>query len=126
MARILLVDDSKFVITALRTFLGAEGHEVVATGGDGDEGVELYREHRPDLTMLDVTMPNKSGRECLEDILQFDELASVLMCSAVKQRSVIMECLKIGAKGYVEKPLKLQDEMFRAELRGHIEKALEK
>ena len=124
MARIILVDDSVFITTALANFLETDGHQVVATGENGFEGVALYKDHKPDLAMLDITMPNKDGRSCLTEILEHDPLARVLMVSAIKARPVIMECLTAGAKGYVEKPLRLHDEGFCTGFRETIEMAL--
>lgn len=112
MARILVVDDSDYLANEIRKFLEAEQHEVVALGKDGNEGVVLFKEHKPDLALLDITMPNKDGRDCLNEILAFDNKAKVLMVSAVKDSDIIMDCLKNGAKGFVEKPLRLRDEEF--------------
>ncbi len=124
MARVMLVDDSAFMRASLTTFVEADGHQVVATGENGFEGVALYKEHKPDLTMLDITMPNKDGRSCLKEILEHDPHARVLIVSAIKARPVIIECLTLGAKGYVEKPLQLYDEEFCAEFRERIAMAL--
>jgi len=126
MARLLLVDDSQFLVKQIRKVLEAEGHEVVAEGSDGIEGVALYLEHRPDLTLLDITMPNKDGRQCLEEILSADENARVVIVSAVKDRKMIMSCLNLGARGFIEKPLKFNDEVFCDEFRGAVTEAIEK
>ncbi len=71
-----------------------------------------------------ITASNKDGRSCLIDILEHDPHARVLMVSAIKARPVVVECLTVGAKGYVEKPLRLHDEEFCTEFRGTIEMAL--
>jgi two-component system chemotaxis response regulator CheY len=110
MARILLVDDSKFIAQVLKKTLEAGGHEVVDIGTDGVEGFELFKEHKPDLSLLDITMPNRDGRDCLEDILKYDENARVIMISAIKEQEVINFCLNIGAKGFINKPLSLGSE----------------
>jgi two-component system chemotaxis response regulator CheY len=105
MARIIVVDDSKFIVQVLKKTLESDGHEVVAMGTDGVEGYDLFKEHEPDLTLLDITMPNRDGRDCLEDILKHDEHARVIMISAIKEQEVIDFCLNIGAKGFINKPL---------------------
>lgn len=125
MARILVVEDSEFLAKAIRGFLEGEGHEVVAVAGDGFEGLELFKQHSPDLTMLDITMPGMDGRSCLEEIRALDGSARVLMVSAVQSRSAIIGCLSAGARGYVEKPLRLHDEAFRDEFRATIQKAID-
>ncbi len=124
MARIMLVDDSTSIIALLTRFLETDGHQVVAIGENGFEGVALYKDHKPDLTMLDITMPSKDGRSCLKEILEHDPHARVLIVSAIKARPVIMECLTLGAKGYVDKPLQFYDEDFCTELRETIAMAL--
>ncbi len=126
MARILIVDDSSYMASAVKRFMEGEGHEVVATGEDGFEGTALYKEHKPDLVIMDITMPNKDGRDCLAEIMEFDPAARVLVVSgSVKELSIIMECLNMGAKGYVEKPLKFADEQFCQDFRGTVQKALQ-
>ena len=126
MAQILIVDDSDYMANSVKRFVEGEGHEVVATGADGFEGLALYEEHKPDLVIMDITMPNKDGRDCLAEIMEKDPGARVLVVSgSVKELSIIMECLNIGAKGYVEKPLKFADEQFCEDFRTTIQKALE-
>lgn len=124
MARILIVDDSEFLSKAVRTFLEAEGHEVVGTAVDGFEGVKQFKAYQPDLTLLDITMPGMDGRECLREILGHDRHAGVLMVSAVESRPAIIDCLTVGARGYVAKPLRFHDEDFCNEFRSAIEVAL--
>ena len=105
MARILIVDDSKFIVQVLKKSLESDGHEIVGMGTDGVEGFNLFKEHKPELTLLDITMPNRDGRDCLEDILKHDAHARVIMISAIKEQEVIDFCLNIGAKGFLNKPL---------------------
>lgn len=125
-ARILIVEDSSFMRGEIRKFLEAEGHEVVAEGRNGLEGVELYLEHRPDLTLLDITMPTKNGHQCLDEVMAADPEARVLMVSAVQDRKLVMHCLKLGARGFIEKPLKLREAAFCSEVRTAIREALDK
>ncbi|MBF0286738.1 MAG: response regulator [SAR324 cluster bacterium] len=124
MARILLVDDSAFIVGTLRPFLESEGHEIVAVGTDGNEGVALFQEHHPDLVLLDITMPNKDGRACLEEILELDAKAKVIMVSAIQDMKIFMECMKKGALNFIQKPLKLRDPAFCLEFRKLIDEAL--
>ncbi len=126
MARIILVDDSAFLLKQIRKFLEAEGHEIIAEGHDGVEGVGLFIQHRPDLMLLDITMPNKDGRQCLEEILAEDPEARVVICSAVKDRKMIVSCLALGARGFVEKPLKFNDDAFCETFRKSLAEAIEK
>ena len=124
MARIVLVDDSNFIIRTTEEFLVAEGHEIVGTGNDGNEGLALYKKLKPDLMLLDLTMPNEGGRECLRKVLDFDPNAKVLVVSAIRESAVVEECLASGAKGYVEKPMKFRKPDFCEEFRGQVNHAL--
>jgi len=110
MARILVVDDSKFIAKALKRTLENGGHEVVGMGSDGVEGFELFKNEKPDLTLLDITMPNRDGRDCLYDIIQSDKDARVIMISAIKEQEVVDDCLNCGAKDFIQKPLDLNND----------------
>jgi len=79
------------------------GHEVAGVGSDGKEGIELYKSTKPDIVLLDVTMPNMDGRQCLREILQIDASAHVMMVSAVSTAEVKEQCLSAGAKDFVDK-----------------------
>ncbi|MBW8886217.1 MAG: response regulator [Fibrobacteres bacterium] len=121
--KVVIVDDSKFLLSALKDFFqeGQIGeYEVVATGSNGVQAVDLYRRHRPDLMTLDITMPVKDGKTALAEILKEFPTARVLMISALTGSSVL-ECVKIGAKGYIEKPLRFEDEDFRKDFSETLE-----
>jgi two-component system chemotaxis response regulator CheY len=113
MARnVIIVDDSKFLIKQISDFFKIKmGFTVIAEGADGNQAVELYKQYKPDLITLDITMPNRDGKDALVDILAFDPKARVVMISAVKGPAML-ECMSKGAKGYIEKPLKLADQAF--------------
>merc|ERR1711916_209896 len=102
MANILVVDDSKFVVKTLIMALEGLGHQVIAHGTDGNEGFKLYKEHSPDLVLLDITMPNRDGRDCLEDIIAFDPGAKVIMVSAIKEQEIVDSCLSNGARSFIQ------------------------
>ncbi len=106
MARVLVVDDAVFMRKVVSDALVAGGHEVVGEGSNGVEAVERFRELRPELTTLDITMPEKTGLEALAEIIAIDPNAKVLMCSALGQESKVIEALKLGAKNFVVKPFK--------------------
>lgn len=125
MANILVVDDSKFVAKALTTVLGRFGHNVVAHGADGYEGFELFKTHQPDLTLLDITMPNRDGRDCLLDIIQHDANAKVIMISAIKEQEIVDFCLAQGAKGFIEKPLQVANPEYMDAFSGKLTNILE-
>ena len=109
---IVIVDDSKYLINKIADFFQKEmKFDVAAMGYDGNEAVELYREHKPDLITLDITMPNKDGQQAMKEILAEFPEANILIISAVRGDTVL-ECMNDGAKGYIEKPLKFADADF--------------
>jgi two-component system chemotaxis response regulator CheY len=123
--KVIIVDDSKFLLASIRDFFqgGKIGdYEVLATGSNGVQAVELYRRYQPDLLTLDITMPVKDGKEALAEILQEFPAARVLIISALTG-STVLECIKMGAKGYIEKPLRFDDEEFRKDFAQTLEEA---
>src|SRR3954447_9541678 len=103
MARILVVDDAAFMRKMVTDALTKGGHEVIGEAGNGTEAVEQYQSLKPDLTTLDITMPEKDGLSALKDIMALDPSAKVIMCSALGQESKVLESIKLGAKDFVVK-----------------------
>jgi two-component system chemotaxis response regulator CheY len=108
MARVLIVDDAAFMRKMLSDALSSGGHEVVGEASNGNEAVLRFQELRPELTTLDITMPEKDGLQALREILSFDPTARVVMCSALGQESKVLESIKAGAKDFVVKPFQPQ------------------
>ena len=109
---VVIIDDSKFQTMQLgRFFADVMGFRVLASGENGEEAVELYRTHKPDLITMDLTMPKLDGRGALAQILQEFPDANVLVISAVKG-PLLLDCLTLGAKSYIEKPLRFDKEDF--------------
>ena len=73
---------------------------------DGVQAVEAYSEVQPDLVIMDITMPNMDGLEALKAIKGKDPNATVVMCSAMGQESMVIEAIKSGAKDFIVKPFK--------------------
>mgnify|MGYP006292220733 CR=1 FL=1 len=105
--RVLIVDDSMFVAKQLSQILTSEGFEVVGTAGDGEEGLNKYKELYPnvDLVTMDITMPKMDGVTALEQIIAFDKEAKVIMVSALGKQDLVKKSLLTGAKNYIVKPL---------------------
>lgn len=105
--KVLVVDDSMFVAKQIGQILTSEGYEVVATAGDGLDGVEKYKEMCPnvDLVTMDITMPKMDGITALEQIMAFDKNAKVVMISALGKEELVKKALLLGAKNYIVKPL---------------------
>ena len=104
MARVLVVDDAAFMRKMVSDALAKGGHEVIGEAANGVEAVERYKELAPEVTTLDITMPEKDGLSALQDILSLDPSARVVMCSALGQESKVLEAIKSGAKDFVVKP----------------------
>ena len=104
MARVLVVDDAAFMRKMVGDALAKGGHEVVGEAGNGSEAIDRYRELKPDVMTLDITMPERDGIAALKDIIELDPAAKVVMCSALGQESKVLESIKLGAKDFVVKP----------------------
>ena len=104
MARVLVVDDAAFMRKMVSDALKKGGHEVVGEAGNGTEAVARYQELRPEVTTLDITMPEKDGLDALKEIIAIDPAARVVMCSALGQESKVLESIKLGARDFVVKP----------------------
>ncbi len=104
--KILLVDDAAFMRMMIKDALTKSGYTEVYEAKDGADAVEKYSEIRPDLVIMDITMPNKDGLEALKDIRKLDGSANVVMCSAMGQESMVMEAIRAGAKDFIVKPFK--------------------
>lgn len=118
MARMLVVDDAAFMRKVLTDALTAGGHEVIGEAADGNQALVQYQALRPDLTTLDITMPDKDGLATLRDLTAIDPNARVIMCSALGQESKVIDALKLGARGFVVKPFDIE------RLLGAVDKAL--
>lgn len=104
MARILIVDDAKFMRITLSNILTKANHEVVGEAENGREAVELYRKLNPDLVTLDITMPEMSGLDAIKQIRNEFPQAKVIMCSAMGQQKMVVESIEAGAKDFIVKP----------------------
>jgi two-component system chemotaxis response regulator CheY len=108
MARVLVVDDAAFMRKMVTDALTKGGHDVIGEAGNGAEAVDRWQELRPDLTTLDITMPEKDGLAALQEIITIDPSARVIMCSALGQESKVLESIKLGAKDFVVKPFQAE------------------
>jgi two-component system chemotaxis response regulator CheY len=104
MATVLVVDDALFMRKVISDAVVAGGHEVVGEATNGREAVARFKELRPDVTTLDITMPEQDGLAALREIIALDPAARVVMCSALGQERKVLEAMKAGAKYFVVKP----------------------
>lgn len=106
MKRVLIVDDAMFMRTSIRLILEKGGYQIVGEAENGSEGVERYKELRPDIVTMDITMPVMSGIDALKAIRAFDPQAKVVMVSAMGQEAMVRDAVLNGAKTFIVKPFK--------------------
>lgn len=104
MAKVLIVDDASFMRMTIKQMLEKNGHETVGEAGDGIEAVKKYIEVKPDVVLLDITMPEMNGVEALKRIKELDPAAKVIICSAMGQQAMVAQAIQSGAKDFIVKP----------------------
>jgi two-component system chemotaxis response regulator CheY len=102
--RILIVDDAAFMRMMIRDILTKNGYEVVGEAQDGAQAIEKYKELKPDLITMDITMPEMDGIAALKEIKKLDGNAKVIMCSAMGQQAMVIDAIQAGAKDFIVKP----------------------
>lgn len=109
MARILIVDDSRTSRRILRGILEEAGHEIIGEAVNGDEGYIKYKELKPDVVTMDITMPVTDGIQALQLIRHLDKEAHVVMVTAAGQKEKMMQAIKAGAEEFITKPFELEE-----------------
>jgi two-component system chemotaxis response regulator CheY len=103
MAKVLVVDDASFMRMRMTKLLTENGYEV-EEAENGAEAVAKYQDSKPDLVLMDITMPVMDGIEAVKKIKEADADANIIMCSAIGQQAMVIEALKAGAKDFIVKP----------------------
>ena len=102
--KIILADDDAIVSASLKTILEVDPDiTVMGIGNNGEQAVKLYKEHQPDVALLDIQMPGKTGLEAAKEIIDFDPMAKVLFLTTFSDNEYIIKALSLGAKGYILK-----------------------
>jgi two-component system, chemotaxis family, chemotaxis protein CheY len=104
--KVLLADSSAFTRILLANGLGALGFEVVAVVKNGQEALEMYAQHRPDIALIDLKLDNAGGIEVISALMKDNPLAviAVMMPENMDDPEVIVEAVRAGAKAYIKKP----------------------
>ena len=105
---VLIADDLTFIKIVLRDILEKSGFRVVAEASNGDEAIARYLDTRPDVVLMDITMPGMDGLTALRKIRELDPAARIIICSAIGQQRLIFQALEMGAKDYIVKPFQPQ------------------
>ncbi len=103
---VLIVDDLTFIKMVLKDLVEKAGFRVVGEASDGEEALRLFDEKRPDVVLMDITMPKMDGLTALQKILEKDPEAKVIMCSALGQQRLILQAIQLGAKDFIVKPFR--------------------
>ena len=106
---VILVDDSKMSRNMLKAILEEAGYSVIAEASNGEEALAVYKQHKPDLITLDITMPKMDGIELLKRLLEIDPDVKAIMITAAGQQSKLIEALKCGAKRFITKPFEKEE-----------------
>lgn len=106
MKKVLIVDDAAFMRMAIKNILVKHDFEVVDEAENGLVGLNRYKELKPDLVTMDITMPEMTGLEALKEIIAYDPAAKIVMVSAMGQEQMVMEAILNGAKSFIVKPFK--------------------
>lgn len=104
--KILVADDASFMRALIKDALIKSGYTDILEAADGAAACEVYEKEKPDLVILDITMPNKTGMDALRDIKEKDPAAKVIMSSTMGQDLIVVDALRLGALDFIVKPIK--------------------
>ena len=105
---ILICDDAAFMRMMIKDILTKNGYDVAGEAENGLKAIEKYSETKPDLVLMDITMPEMDGIQALKKIREADSNAVVIMCSAMGQQAMVIEAIQSGAKDFIVKPFQAE------------------
>ena len=101
---VMIVDDSLFMRNILRGIVTEKGYVVIADAASGIETMKNLHSHNPDIILLDIVLPDSSGLDLLQSIINTRPQTCVVVCSAIGQELIIRKALDLGAKAFIQKP----------------------
>ena len=104
MKKVLIVDDASVVRLMIKKALKEGDFEIVGEAVNGIDALTKYKELRPDIVTMDITMPEVDGIQATKDIIAFDENAKVVIMSGIEQKEMLWQAIKAGAASYIVKP----------------------
>ena len=120
MASVLIVDDAAFMRMSIKRMLEDNGHSMAGEAANGIEAVEKYLVVKPDVVILDITMPEMNGVEALRRIKILDPEAKIIICTALGQQAMLAQAVEYGATDFIVKPFEVD------RLRSAIDKVMGK
>jgi two-component system chemotaxis response regulator CheY len=105
---VLIVDDLAFIKIVLRDIIEKAGFRVIGEASNGEQAITMYQDTRPDVVLMDITMPGMDGLTALKKIREIDQAARVIICSALGQQQLIVQAIQLGAKDFIVKPFQPQ------------------
>ncbi|ADL68956.1 MULTISPECIES: response regulator [Thermoanaerobacterium] len=104
MSKIMIVDDAAFMRMMIKDIITKNNLGSVIEAEDGSVAVEKYNQEKPDLVLMDITMPEMDGIQAVRQIVKKDPNAKIVMCSAMGQQAMVIEAIQAGAKDFIVKP----------------------
>ena len=101
---ILICDDAAFMRMMIKDILTKNGYNIAGEAENGVKAIEKYAELKPDLVLMDITMPEMDGIQALKKIKEADAGSMVIMCSAMGQQAMVIESIQAGARDFIVKP----------------------
>ncbi len=105
---ILVCDDAAFMRMMIKDILTKNGYNVAGEAENGLKAIEKFNATKPDLVLMDITMPEMDGIQALKKIKELDPAANVIMCSAMGQQAMVIEAIQSGAKDFIVKPFQAE------------------
>lgn len=105
---ILICDDAAFMRMMIKDILTKNGYNIAGEAENGVKAIEKYAETKPDLVLMDITMPEMDGIQALKKIKGADPNACIIMCSAMGQQAMVIEAIQSGAKDFIVKPFQAE------------------
>lgn len=107
--RVLIADDENHIRLLMKSAMAKVGFQVIGLATDGQEAVDLFQKTKPDLLLLDINMPVKTGEVALKEILSQNPDANIIMLTSVADTETVMECINMGAANYIRKDTPLKE-----------------